>query len=106
MRKINHFGIPTKESQPGEMYNEGMQLFLTDYAQSPNRIEFLRFDEDSWMPEILKKHAHIAYEVDSIEDEMKGKTVVLPVTKLSNELTIAFIEEEGIGIELMEFTKK
>lgn len=102
MRKLNHIGIPTSTPQPGEVYSADMKLFLTDYEQSPNRIEYLRFEADSTMPEILKSAPHIAYVVDSIESEMEGKTVVMPITKLSDTLTIAFIEEEGIGIELME----
>ncbi len=105
MRKLNHFGIPTNVVKEGENYSEGMKLHLTDYNLSPNRIEFLRFDADSEMPELLKTHAHIAYEVDDIEAEMAGKVVVMPITKLSDELTIAFIEEEGVAIELMQITK-
>ena len=46
MRKINHIGIPVQQPVPGEVYNEGMKVYLTDFAQSPNKIEFLRFDKD------------------------------------------------------------
>lgn len=105
MRTLDHFGVPTNVVKENENYSPEMKLHLTDYSQSPNRIEFLRFDADSEMPELLKTHAHIAYVVDDIEAEMAGKPVVMPITKLSDELTIAFIEEEGIAIELMQFTK-
>lgn len=105
MRTLSHFGIPTNIVKENENYSADMNLFLTDYSLSPNKIEFLRFETDSEMPELLKTHAHIAYIVDSLEAEMAGKTVVLPRTVLSDELTIAFIEEEGVAIELMEITK-
>ncbi len=105
MRTLNHYGIPTDVKKEGEIYSPDMKLHMTDYNSSPNRIEFLRFDADSQMPELLKTHAHIAYVVDDIDAEMAGKPVVLPKTVLSDELTIAFIEEEGIAIELMQFTK-
>lgn len=105
MRKPNHYGIPTTIPREGEMYSEDMKLFMTDYNTSPNRIEFLRFDADFEMPDILKTHAHIAYEVDSLEEEMAGKPVIMAPTVLSSELTIAFVEEEGIAIELMLITK-
>ncbi|MFI3294619.1 MAG: hypothetical protein R3Y19_01210 [Rikenellaceae bacterium] len=105
MRKLSHFGVPTTIEREGETYSPDMKLFLTDYEQSPNRIEFLRFDADSEMPELLKTHAHIAYVVEDIVAEMEGKPVVMPITKLSDELTIAFVEEEGIAIELMQYTK-
>ena len=59
------------------MFNEGLKVWLTDYSKSPNRIEFLKFEEGSCLPELVQKQGHIA-------------------------LTIAFIEEEGIAIEIME----
>lgn len=105
MRTFNHFGIPTTVIKKGETYSPDMKLHLTDYnVGSKNKIEFLRFDADSEMPELLKTHAHIAYVVDDIDAEMEGQVVVMPKTVLSDELTIAFIEEEGIAIELMQFT--
>ena len=64
MRKINHFGIPTTTPQPGEVYVEGLKVWLTNFNESPNKIEYLRFEEGSWMPELIQKVAHIAYEVD------------------------------------------
>lgn len=105
MRKIGHIGIPTTVSQPGEVYNEGMKVYLTDPSQSINKIEYLRFDKDSWLPELIQTTAHIAYEVDSLEEEIKGKKVLLPITKCNDTLSIAFIEEDGIAIELMEIAK-
>ena len=47
MRTYDHVGIPTSTPKPGEVYNEGMKVWLTDFVQSPNRIEWLRFDADS-----------------------------------------------------------
>lgn len=105
MRKINHIGIPVTVSVPGEVYNEGMKVFLTDYTQSPNRIEFLRFDADSWMPKLIQQLAHIAYEVDDLDKELKDAKVLLPKTVVNEYLTIAFVEEEGIALELMQFSK-
>lgn len=105
MRKIDHFGIPTTVSQVGESYAEGLRVWLTDYSQSPNKIEFLRFEEGSCMPEIIQKVPHIAYEVDSLEEEMAGAKVLVEPMVVSDTLTIAFIEEEGIPVEIMCFKK-
>ena len=72
-----------------------------------NRIclEFLRFEEGSWMPELIQKTAHIAYEVDNLEEELKGAKVLVEPMPGGENLTIAFIEEEGIALELMYFEK-
>ena len=101
MRTLNHFGIPTDIPKEGEAYLSDLKLYVTDISSSPNKIEFLRFEADSPMPDLIKKQAHIAYVVDDIDAEMAGKPVLWPKTVMSDELTIAFIEEEGIAIELM-----
>ena len=103
MRKINHIGIPVQKPVSGEVYNEGMQVYLTDFTKSPNKIEFLRFDKDSWMPEKIQTLAHIAYEVYNLDSELENAKVLLPKTIVNEHLTIAFIEEEGIALELMQF---
>ncbi|MFP5155470.1 MULTISPECIES: VOC family protein [Bacteroidaceae] len=103
MRKINHIGIPVQKPVSGEVYNAGMQVYLTDFTKSPNKIEFLRFDKDSWMPEKIQTLAHIAYEVDNLDGELENAKVLLPKTIVNEHLTIAFIEEEGIALELMQF---
>lgn len=105
MRKLSHVGIPTSIKQPEEIYSPEMKLFLTDFNKSPNRIEFLRFEEDSEMPELLKTHAHLAYEVDDMEAELRGKKILIPPSTDEDGFTMAFVIEEGIAVELMHFAK-
>ncbi len=104
MRKLNHIGIPTTEKQPGETYLPDLKVYITDYAKSPNKIEFLRFEEGSPMDEKIQKLAHIAYEVPDLEEAMKGKKVLCEPFG-DEKLRCAFIEEEGIALELMCFGK-
>lgn len=101
MRTFDHVGIPTTTPQTGEVYNEGMKVYLTDYATSANRIEWLRFDSDSWMPQLIQQRTHMAWQVTDPEAEMAGKNVLLPPTDLGGGMWIAFIEEEGIAVELI-----
>lgn len=85
MRKINHFGVPTTTPQPGEVYAEGLKVWLTNFNESPNKIEYLRFEEGSWMPELIQKVAHIAYEVDDLAAELEGAKVLvepMPVERI------------------------
>ena len=105
MRTFNHVGIVTTEKKEGAVLNEDLGVWLTDYNKSPNRIEFLRFDADSWMPALIQQLAHIAYEVDDLDKELEGAKVLLPKTVVNEQLTIAFVEEEGIALELMQFSK-
>lgn len=103
-RKINHFGVVTKQVQPDEIYLEGMGVHVTEYSKSPNLIEYLRFEPGSPMHPLIQENAHIAYEVPNLEEALVGAKILLPLTVCSDTLKIAFVEEEGIAIELMEIT--
>ncbi len=102
MRTFNHIGIITDEKKEKAVFNEGLNVWLTDFNLSPNKIEFLKFESGSCMPELVQKQSHIAYTVPSLEEELQGKKVIFGPVECDEHLTIAFIEEEGISIELME----
>ena len=93
MRTFNHVGIVTTESKEGAVYNEGLSVWLT---------EFLKFEKGSCLPELVQTNGHIAYTVPCLEKELEGKKVIFGPAVCDEHLTIAFIEEEGIAIEIME----
>ena len=103
MKKFNHVGIPTLAEHKGEIFSEDMQLFLTDFTENENRIEWLRFAENSPLREELKNTAHIAYEVDDLEEAIKGKKVLLAPFDSSETLRIAFVMDNEVPIELMQY---
>ena len=102
MRTLSHVGIVTTEKKEGAVYNEGLHVWLTDYSKSPNKIEFLKFEPGSCLPELVQTTGHVAYVVPSLEEELKDKKVIFGPAVCDEHLTIAFIEEEGIAIEIME----
>jgi hypothetical protein len=102
MRTFNHIGIITSEQKVGASYMEGLKVWLTDYSKSPNKIEFLRFEDGSCMHELIQKQAHIAYTVPSLEEALKDAKIIFGPADVNENLSIAFIEEEGIPVELME----
>ena len=102
MRTFNHVGFITTEKKEGASFNEGLSVWLTDFSKSPNKIEFLKFEEGSCMPELVQKQSHIAYTVPNLEEALKGCKVIFGPAVCNEHLTIAFIEEEGVSIELME----
>ncbi|MDR1154218.1 MAG: hypothetical protein LBL04_05860 [Bacteroidales bacterium] len=103
MRTYNHIGIVTTDNKDGASFNEALGVWLTDFGKSPNKIEFLKFVEGSCLPELVQKVSHIAYEVPSLEAELENAKVLFGPFVCDEHLTIAFIEEEGISLELMEF---
>jgi len=102
MRELHHIGIPTDKEQAEENYVEGGKVHVTDAEKSPNKIEWLRLDADSPMPDLLKTCAHIAYKVADIKAEIEGKDVLVEPFEPMEGLTVAFIVEEGAPIELMQ----
>jgi hypothetical protein len=104
MRTFHHIGIPTDRPQQNETHLGEAGLFITDAQASPNRIEWLRFEAHSPMPDLLKTLPHIAYEVDDLESEMKGAEVLLEPFSPLEGVTVAFIIEEGAPIELMQMS--
>ena len=102
MLEIMHIGLPTKTPQQGEVYNPDMKLHIAGPETNELSIEYLRFEDGSPMPQELKDNVHVAYKVDSLEKYMEGNKVILPRTKLDDALSIAFIEKDGLVIELME----
>jgi len=105
MRTFHHIGIPTDQPHENETHLEDGGLYITDALASPNRIEWLRFQPDSPMPDLLKSMPHIAYAVDDLETELAGAEVRLdPFTPLPG-VTVAFVIEEGATIELMQMSQ-
>jgi len=105
MRTFNHFGIPTTTARPGESYLADAKLYITDAEQSPNGIEWLRFEPGSPMPAMLQTLPHIAYKVDDLQAELEGAEVLLEPFSPMEGVTVAFVVEEGAPIEFLQFSE-
>ena len=100
--KLLHVGIPTTKTRTGETFLEGAGVYVTDAAASPYQIEWLRFTPDSGMPAELKNNTHVAFEVENLDAAMKGKKVILPPFSPMEGVMIAFIEDDGLVVELLQ----
>lgn len=103
MRTIAHIGIPTDRVPEKGTYLAGAKLYVSDPADTKNNLEFLYFEEGSPMPEVIQKRTHIAYFVDDLDAELKAaKKVLVPPFEPFPHIKAAFVEEDGIGIELLQ----
>ncbi len=102
MRKLHHIGLVTDEPKENENYMPEAKLYVTDAEKSPNKIEWLRFEQDSPMPDLLKKSTHIAYVVPDLREALEGKELLVEPFSPAEGLTVAFVVEEGIPIEFMQ----
>ncbi len=101
MRTYHHLGIPTAEKRCGEVHLEHLHMFVSGYERSPYHIEWIRFEDNVPYPEIVKKVPHVAFQVDDLERELRGKNVIIEPNSPSQGVTVAFIEDDGAPVELI-----
>ena len=101
-KEFHHIGIPTSIRQPNEIHLAEVKLYITDANQSEHHIEWLRFEPDSPMPEVLKRTAHVAFTVDRLEEAIAGKNVLIPPFVPCPGVRAAFIQEGDAPVEYLE----
>ncbi len=102
MCSFHHFGVPTNIKQDNETYIAGGKVFVTDPESHPYRVEFLRFEEDSPMHEDVINKPHAAFVVDDLKAAMEDKHVIVEPFDATESLRVAFINDNGAVIELMQ----
>jgi hypothetical protein len=102
----NHLGIPTQKSLPGERYLPQFKMYVSGYEQSDYKIEWMRFEPDCPLPEIVKTVPHVAFEVENLTEALKGKKILIPPNSPSDGVQVAFIEDNGAPVELMQVNPK
>ncbi len=102
MRTLAHIGIPVKQKPAKATYLPEAKLYITDPSDSKNNIEFLFFEPECKMPEIVKSSTHIAYMTDDMEAELKDANILIEPFEPLPGLKAAFVLEDGIPIELMQ----
>jgi len=102
-REFHHIGIPTTLRQAEEIHLPEAKLYITDANKSEHRIEWLRFEADSPMHDLLKLTAHVAYTVEDLDEALKGKCVIIPPFAPMDGVRAAFIKEGEAPIEYLQF---
>jgi len=99
---FHHFGVPSTTPHDNESYIADAKVYVTDPEQHPYRVEFLRFELDSPLPEAVRTTPHAAFLVDDLEAALDGEEVVIAPFDATAELRCAFIVDGPAVIELME----
>ncbi len=103
--KYHHIGIPTNEIKPGEKYLAEYKMYVSGFETSEYGIEWMRFEKNSPISDIIKKIPHIAFEVDNLESAVEGKELIDKISSPSKGVRVAMIIENGAPIEFIEFDK-
>ncbi len=104
--KYHHLGIPTKEKHDGETYLEEFNVYVSGYDTSPFKIEWMRFEENSPTPELVKTIPHVAFEVDDLLKAIDGKEILIKPNSPSPGVMVAFVVDNGAPIEFIQLLNK
>ena len=100
--KFLHTGVPTTQEKNWSGHIAELGVHVTDPAADPYGIEWLKFDPDSCMHKAIQTKIHAAFQVDNLDAAVAGKTILLAPMSPMPGLRIAFIEHEGVVIELSQ----
>jgi len=101
--KYHHLGIPTRTPQPGETYLADLRLFCTDHESNPFGIQWMRYEPDCSLPEIVKTLPHVAFEVEDLAEAIKGKEILIEPNSPSEGVLVAFVLCDGAPVEFLQF---
>jgi hypothetical protein len=104
--RYHHLGVPTEVARAGEHYLERFKMYVTGFESSPYGIEWMRFEEGSPIPEIIRRVPHLAFEVDDLEEALQGKEILTPPNSPSDGVRVAMIIHNDAPIELLQFGQK
>jgi hypothetical protein len=100
--RYHHLGIPTMTPKPGEVYLEEYKAFCTDHEQSPFGVQWMRYEPDCPLPELVKTVPHVAFEVDDLAAALEGREVLIEPNSPSPGVVVAFVISDGAPVEFLQ----
>ena len=100
--KYHHLGIPTTEKKDGLRHLPHLKMSVGGYKESPYNVEWMVFDDDCTLPDLVKTVPHVAFEVDDLDKAIKGKNVIIQPNSPCKGVRVAFIEDNGAPVEFLE----
>ncbi|MEW6338122.1 MAG: hypothetical protein ACOY3Y_01970 [Acidobacteriota bacterium] len=104
--KYHHLGIPTADPRPGETYLEELRLYCTDHESNPFGIQWMRYEADCSLPELVKTVPHVAFEVEDLRLALEGHHVLIQPNTPSEGVVVAFVVVDGAPVEFLQFSKE
>lgn len=106
MLEFDHVGVTTTEPQPNEDWVEQSKVWVTSPRDHPDRIEFLRYREDTTVPAAIRENVHVAFRVDDLAPHIEGQEVLIPPFTVGDFVEVVFIRKHGVIFEYMHYLKE
>jgi hypothetical protein len=104
--RYHHLGIPHDSPRGDERHLHQLGVHVCGFETSPYGIEWMRFDPQCPVPEVVKRVPHLAFAVDDLDGALEGKEILIPPNSPSPGVRVAFILDDGAPIELLEFERR
>jgi catechol 2,3-dioxygenase-like lactoylglutathione lyase family enzyme len=101
--RYHHLGIPTNDPREGEYFLEGFGVHVTSHDDNPFGIQWMRYESDSPLPEIVRTLPHVAFQVDDLDSALEGRELLISPNSPSEGVKVAFILHDGAPVEFLEF---
>jgi hypothetical protein len=104
--KYHHLGIPSNKKMPNEEYLPHLKFYVSGFSTCPLGVEWMRFDDNCPISDLIKTVPHIAFEVNNIDEELqKHDFAIISEPGVPSEgVRAAMIKYNGVPIELIEFS--
>jgi hypothetical protein len=102
--RYHHLGMPTRTPKPGETYLQKFKFFCTDHESDPFGIQWMRYEPDCPLPELVKTLPHLAFEVDDLTRALEGHSILIEPNSPSEGVTVAFVLWNGLPVEFLEYS--
>jgi hypothetical protein len=104
--RFHHIGIPTVDRFEGEIDLPHLRMTVSDHTGNPFGIQWQRYWDEAPYPELVRTVPHVAFEVEDLEEALKGQDVVIPPNSPSPGVVVAFIRVEGAPVELLQTSRQ
>lgn len=105
--KYHHLGIPTDRVMTDEKYVPQFRFYVSGFGNSPFGIEWMRFEKESPIDQLIQSVPHLAFEVADIDYELATHhlRILTPPNCPAEGIRVAMIEHNGAPVELIEFSR-
>jgi hypothetical protein len=103
VRRYHHIGIPSNVPRPGETYLAKHKVFCTDHESNPFGIQWMRYQADCALPEVVQRVPHVAFEVDDLQQAIAGHEILIQPNSPSEGVIVAFVLCDGAPVEFLQF---
>ena len=104
--KYHHIGIPTDTKKRGMIEIPRLGVCVSDHESNSFGIQWMLYRKDCAVPELVRALPHVAFEVTDLKAAIRGKKILIEPNSPSLGVMVAFIEDSGAPVELLEFTNR